>query len=854
MRTLDHILQTSSCTTRQLQCRGCENHCLVTRYTFASGNHYYSGNKCERVFSNQGGQQDHGENIYPIKYRLLFGDEPDEASRHDRRGGQATDGDATSAPAAGLTIGIPRALGTYEDFPFWRTLLEACGLRVALSRKSNFLSYEGALGSVMSDNICFPAKLVHSHIVDLEARGVDRILMPYVVYERQEDPRTLNSYNCPIVAGYSDVVKSAMRPRVPLDAPVVNFKDERALRRQAGNYLRTLGVSRGRVREALRLALEAQADYAAAIQREAQAILDRARAAGRLVILLAGRPYHTDPLVQHKLSEMIAGLGASVISDDIVRGDALAPIGEIYPVQQWAYINRIVKAGQWAAEQAADVHFVGMTSFGCGPDAFIQDEVRSILQRHGKPFTLLKIDDISNIGSLKLRVRSLVESLRERGTAQTPASAAPLTPVKAFSAADRERTILVPFFTTYISPLMPAAFALMGYKLEVLPQSDDESVELGLKYANNEICYPATLIVGDIIKALRSGRYDLSRTAVAMSQTGGQCRATSYAGIIKRAMAANGFAHVPLLTLGVSVHAVEQDSAAGEVSQQDAPALPWRKYAHILVATLLFSDALSKMYHAAVVREREPGAALALRDRYLKEADTLVRANKPRDLIKLTGAAAADFDAITLDRQLPCVGVVGEIFLKFHPFAHQFLLRHIMQNGVEVVPPLLTPFFLQEFVNVEVRQHMGLGATRMPRFLLRMLYAHYVRRPMAQVNKLGRRFRYFRPFADIYHDARGADDVLSMAAQFGEGWLLPSDVVAYVRDGVRNVVSLQPFGCIANHIISKGIERKLHDLLPELNMLSLDFDSGVSAVNVTNRLLLFLDDLKADCAPSPVKK
>lgn len=854
MRTLDHILQTSSCTTRQLQCRGCENHCLVTRYTFASGNHYYSGNKCERVFSNQGDQQEKGENIYPFKYHLLFGDEPDEKGRHAKTTEAAPDSAATPVPAAGLTIGIPRALGTYEDFPFWRTLLETCGLRVVLSRKSNFLSYEGALGSVMSDNICFPAKLVHSHIVDLEARGVDRILMPYVVYEHQEDDRTLNSYNCPIVAGYSDVVKSAMRPRVPVDAPVINFKDERALRHQVMDYLHSLGIKRGKAREALSRALQAQADYADAIRREAQAILERARAAGRLVILLAGRPYHTDPLVQHKLSEMIAGLGASVISDDIVRGDTLTAAGEIYPVQQWAYINRIVKAGQWAAEQGDDVHFVEMTSFGCGPDAFIQDEVRSILQRHDKPFTLLKIDDISNIGSLKLRVRSLVESLRERGATQGPRTAVPLQPVKAFGAADRERTILVPFFTSYISPLMPAAFSLMGYHLEVLPQSDDESVELGLKYANNEICYPATLIVGDIIKALRSGRYDLSRTAVAMSQTGGQCRATSYAGIIKRAMAANGFAQVPLLTLGVSVHAVEQDNAEDASAQQDAPALPWRKFAPILVATLLFSDALSKMYHAAVVREREPGAALALRDRYLKEADALIRANKPRDLIKLTGAAARDFDAISLDRQLPAVGVVGEIFLKFHPFAHQFLLRHIMQNGVEVVPPLLTPFFLQEFVNVEVRQRMHLTASHTPRFLLRFLYAHYVRRPMAKVNKLGARFRYFRPFADIYHDARGAADVLSMAAQFGEGWLLPSDIVAYVRDGVRNVVSLQPFGCIANHIISKGIERRLHDLLPGLNMLSLDFDSGVSAVNVTNRLLLFLDDLKGNAATPDTKK
>jgi len=848
MRTLDEILTTSSCTTRQLQCRGCENHCLVTRYTFANSNHYYSGNKCERVFSNQGNRTSPGENIYPYKYRLLFGDPaektaPDTAHSPSRAvpAGREAAEDTPSAKEtkrqSQISIGLPRALNMYEEFPFWRTLLETCGLRVVLSGASNFLRYEGALGTVMSDNICFPAKLIHSHIVDLEARGVDRILMPYVVYERKDDRRTQNSYNCPIVAGYSDVIKSAMEPRVPVDAPVINFKDEKALRRQLCAYLATLGVKRRKAEEALRKAEAAQRQFDTFLRTRAEEILRKARAEGRLTILLAGRPYHADPLVQHKLSEMIAGLGVSVISDDIVRGDTQTPAGEVYLVQQWAYVNRIMKAGQWAAAQPADVHFVQMTSFGCGPDAFIQDEVRSILQRHGKPFTLLKIDDISNTGSLKLRVRSLVESLRGQHNPQPAPPAQSLPQVKPFTAEDRGRKILVPFFTEYISPLMPAVFSLFGYDLEVLPPSDGESVALGLKYANNEVCYPATLIVGDIIKGLRSGRYDLAHTAVAMTQTGGQCRATSYAGIIKRALVANGFQHVPLLTLGVSVHAAEQANP-----QQFS--LPWRKHIHLLVATLLYSDALSKMFHAAAVRERTEGEALRLRDKYLRMADPAIRANAPKRLFQLAEEAAKAFDTICVDGERPRVGVVGEIFLKFHPFAHQFLLKHIMRHGVEVVPPLLTPFFLQEFVNVEVRQRMGLTDMRMPRLVLRSLYSLYVRKPMAHINRLCRAFRYFRSFADIYEDAHGAEDVVSMAAQFGEGWLLPSDIVAFVRDGVKNVVSLQPFGCIANHVISKGVERRLHALYPDLNMLSLDFDSGVSSVNVTNRLLLFLDDLK----------
>lgn len=838
MRTLDELLNTSTCTTRQLQCKGCENHCLVTRYTFANQNHYYSGNKCERVFSNQGAHTVKGENIYAYKYKRLFGEENAESIEKNE-------------DSKRIKIGIPRALNMYENYPFWRTLLEKSGIRVVLSRESNFIRYEGALGTVMSDNICFPAKLVHSHIVDLESREVDRILMPYVVYEYQEDRRTQNSYNCPIVAGYSDVIKSAMEPCVPIDAPVINFKDERALRQQLCKYLGTLGVKQRTANAAITFALDAQLAFDRDMRHEAEAILQRAREEGRIVILLAGRPYHTDPLVQHKLSEMIANLGASVISEDIVRRDDKVSESEVYLVQQWAYVNRIMKAGQWAAEQPDDVHFVEMTSFGCGPDAFIQDEVRSILQRHDKPFTLLKIDDISNIGSLKLRIRSLVESLQEKIGTLHRHTVRPLSAVKTFTHEDQQRKILVPFFTEYISPLMPAVFSLFGYDLEVLPPSDEESIEYGLKYANNEICYPATLIVGDIIKGLRSGRYDLSNTAVAMTQTGGQCRATSYAGIIKRAMVANGFEHVPLLTLGVTVHAAEQTKTA-ESSPSPSPDsqtvqefnLPWRKFVHIIVAALLFSDTISKMYHAAVVRERETGQALQLRDKYIALADSLIRANQPNRLIRLVEQAAREFDRIVTEKETPKVGVVGEIFLKFHPFAHQFLLRDIIRHGVEVVPPLLTPFFLQEFVNVEVRQRMGLTRSRVPRFMLRALYAHYVQIPMARINHLARHFRYFRPFTNIYKDARGAENVVSMVAQFGEGWLLPSDIVEFVKSGVKNVVSLQPFGCIANHIISKGIERRLHTLYPELNMLSIDFDSGVSSVNITNRLLLFLDDLK----------
>ena len=473
------------------------------------------------------------------------------------------------------------------------------------------------------------------------------------------------------------------------------------------------------------------------------------------------------------------------------------------------------------------------------------------MKRHNKPFTLLKIDDVSNIGSLKLRVRSLIESLKgvknstlniQHSTLNTQH----LQQTKVFTKQDIHRKILAPFMTEYLTPIIPPILKLIGYDVEVLPMSNEVSAELGLKFANNEVCYPATLIVGDIIKALKSGKYDLNNTAVVMSQTGGQCRATNYAGLIKRAMISNGFQDIPLLTLGVTASTGEASGSTDDkqdYNEQDGFNVPWLKYSQIIVTAIFYGDAINEMYNACIVRERKPGIARELRDKYMQLIDGPIAQNSAKELIRLLEQAAEEFNQMTLDRELPKVGIVGEIFLKFNPFAHQFLEQNIISRGIEVVPPLLAPFFLQEFVNVEIQKHMRLSCTKVPDFIIKGAYQALIGRRLRQVNKAAGKFRYFRPFTNIYDDAKDVQGLVSLAAQFGEGWLLPADIVGYIRDGVNNIISLQPFGCIANHVISKGIEKRLHDRFPTLNLVSLDFDSGVSEVNVTNRLLLFLDSI-----------
>lgn len=813
--SLDDILSQADYSTHELHCRGCNNQCQVFRYRFANGKDYYSGNRCEKVFTN-GAKEELGANAYHFKNDLLFG----RAARQ------------VEHPV--LTLGISRSLNMYENFPFWHTLFTACGIQVCLSDDSDFKAYERSARMVMSDNICFPAKLVHAHVQNLMDRGVDRIFLPFVIFERKGNEQ--NSYNCPVVTGYSEVIKSVQGTGIPIDSPAISFKDPKLLYRQCLNYLKGLGVGEAVVKEAFARAMDEQEAFGHSLAEHDRHLLEESRRKGRRTVLLAGRPYHTDMLIQHKISDILAEMGIDVITDDIVRDQATQVEGDVHFLPQWSYPNRILKAAQWCAAQGSDVQFVEMTSFGCGPDAFLVDEVRDILIRSGKPFTLLKLDDINNVGSMKLRVRSLIESMKLSGERQVP----PRKREEGGEAASvsyhdlRTKKILVPYFTPFISPLIPAFMRLAGYDVDNLPLSNMDSCEWGLKYANNEVCYPATLIVGDVVKAFKSGKYDPKQTIVAMTQTGGQCRASNYISLIKKALEEAGYPSVPVisLTFGSSLD-----------SRQPSFRVNWVKMLPVALRTILYSDCISKFYYAAVVREKEAGQAARLRDRYLQEGEELILKYQTKDLLGRLSEAARQFNDICRELDCPKVGVVGEIFLKFNPFAQKNVIEWLTEQGIEVVPSVLADFFMQNFVNRKVRVESCIQQQFLPDFVYKLAYK-MVGCQIEKFNKVGSEFRYFNPFKDIFEEADEAKKVISLNAQFGEGWLLPAEILSYARQGIYNVVSLQPFGCIANHIVSKGIEKRIKSVIPELNMLSLDFDSGVSDVNITNRLLLFIDHLK----------
>ncbi|MGI6223272.1 MAG: acyl-CoA dehydratase activase-related protein [Prevotella sp.] len=811
--TLQEMIDNARYTSRQLHCHGCVNQCTVTRYRFANDNSFFSGNRCEKVFNNKGTAADRGRNAYESKTALLF----------DRAATERQDPER-------FTIGIPRCLNMFEDFPFWHTLFTECGIQVVLSEVSNFTHYEQCAGKVMSDNICFPAKLVHSHIDDLVKKGVDRIFMPFTVFENR-DGDAQNSYDCPIVTGYSQVVRSVQGDKVPVDAPSISMKSDKSLLIQCKEYLSRLGIDAKTVEQAFAKAREAQQKYEHDIRQVNEEILKEAREKHKTIILLAGRPYHADPLIQHKVSEMIAALGAYVISDDIVRGSDIQLKG-VNHLSQWAFPDRILKAVLWTCMQDDDVQLMQLTSFGCGPDAFLVDEVRSLLKKAGKNLTLLKIDDVNNIGSLKLRVRSLLESLRI-GIRHTNGNLEPDATLPPFTREERSRKIIMPFFTPFISPLIPPLMKMAGYDAESLPMADADSVNWGLKSSNNEICYPATLIVGDIVKAFRSGRYDPDKTSVIMTQTGGQCRASNYIPLIRKALIENGYTNTPVISVA---------TGSGIENNQPGFKINWFKMIGPAVNGVLFSDVMAKMYHAAVVRERTKGEAAEVCNRWMEEAKQVIYAGHTEQLYDIAAKAAVDFDNIIEDCELPRVGIVGEIFLKFHPFAQKHVVEWLEDHKIEVVYPMLSDFFLQGFVNAKDNHRKHIEKKSMPEWLITIADKLITKRER-RFDEACSAFRRYVPFESIYEKAKLAQPVINLSAQFGEGWLIAGEVASLARKGVRHAVSLQPFGCIANHIVSKGIENRLRQLYPQLNILSLDFDSSVSEVNIANRLLLFINDM-----------
>jgi len=807
--------------TKELQCKGCTNQCAVLRFRFNNGNTSFAGNKCEKVFFNKNSAQEKGYNAFDTKNDILF-------NRED-----PFSGDRKDLPV----IGIPRVLNMFENYPFWHRLFTECGIKVRLSPESTFNLYQKGVGSVMSENICFPAKLVHGHILALAETGVDRLFYPMIPKESKEFGSSNNSFNCPVVSGYPDVIRSAINPEerfgIPFDKPVITFSNEEVLKKACFSYLASLGITNETFQKAFKAARQ-ELDYVKhQLSTEQKKKFDEAVASGKTVFVVAGRPYHTDPLIHQKTGQILSDLGAFVFTDDIFRQTPQKGFGKLNIVSQWSYPNRVVQSAMEVAQLPQNVQLIQLNSFGCGPDSFFMDEIGEILKQAGKNLTILRIDEIASPGSIRLRLRSLIESLKVASIKDLPEQGKNFKGYETvYRKQDRQKTIIIPWFADYLSPFFPAIGELAGYKIVNLPKSSKASADIGLKYGHNEVCYPSTLIVGDIVMALQSGKYDLENTVVAITQTGGQCRATNYIAQIKTALQHAGYKNIPVLAI-----------STGEVYQNDQKAfkVPVVKLLHIIVYALLYADAVQQMYSSITIRETKKGETKRMFDFYLELGVKAVRKNDPEMLLKLLEQAVADFNQIPIhDRSFTKIGLIGEIYLKYNNYGQAHITEWLRKKGMEVHTPPIMDFVLPYFVNAKVNETNGLKRKTILSNLFQSVAWKYINKQMHRFDTVMKSFRFYEQPESIFKKAEYAAEVVDLSNQFGEGWSIPAEVACYARQGVNKVICIQPFGCIANHIIARGVEKQLKKLYPEMNLLYLDIDGGIAEVNLQNRLHFML--------------
>ncbi|MDR2497980.1 MAG: acyl-CoA dehydratase activase-related protein [Tannerellaceae bacterium] len=803
--------------TRELRCKGCANQCSVLRFRFAGGRVCHAGNKCEKVFFNAETSPRKGFNGFDLKNRLLFGNRAEAPN-----------------PVPGLpVIGIPRVLNMFEDYPFWHALFTACGFRLVLSPESVGTIYRQGTSCVMSDNICFPAKLAQGHIFALADMKVDRIFYPIVPKEEREFDAAVNSYNCPVVSGYPDVIRSSVDPEarwgIPLDKPVVTFDSDESLRQGCYSYFQAFGLNKSTFDHAFRQAIQARNDYQQSLRNEQQGILNQAISNGEWVFVLAGRPYHADPLIHQKAGQILSDMGVHVLTDDVFRQPSSDGFRKLRIVSQWAYPNRVVQAAMEVAKLPAQVQLVQLNSFGCGPDSFFIDETGDILGKAGKNHTVLRIDEMSAGGSMRLRLRSLVESLRalpaQKSKAVTDAYNGYGT---AYTRKDKQKTILIPWFADFLSPFIPAVAKLAGYKMENLPKSSKASADVGLQYGNNEVCYPSILILGDMILALKSGQYDPNEVLMAITQTGGQCRATNYLSQIKTGLRNAGYGQVPVVAV-----------TSGKVFQneQEAFSIPYLRLVDIIIYGLLYADAVQRMYGRVIVRERNKGETQAVFDRYIAKGVEVVMRNRRSELPELLRQAVNDFNRIQVDEnEFTRVGIVGEIYVKYNNYGQAHISEWLRERRMEVVTPPILDFLMQYFVNSKVNVMNRLARTNLLARSLSPIFFKFINKRMEEMEKIVRSFRFYEEQESIFVKAALASEVLDLSNQFGEGWMVAAEVAGYARRGINRVVCIQPFGCIANHVVAKGIERRLKQLYPDVSLLFLDIDGGMAEVNLQNRL------------------
>ena len=954
-------LDNLSMTSERDVCKLCQNHCKLTITTFQDGSRYVTGNRCERGGDSKKKRSDR-PNLYDYKYKRCF------AYR------RLTDKNATRGE-----IGIPRVLNMYENYPFWFTLLTSLGFKVMISGRSSHELFETGIESIASENICYPAKLVHGHIKWLLNKGVKNIFYPCVSYEENLVPNTDNHYNCPVVANYPVVIGANMpelrEEGIRYMRPYFNMANHELMVDRIVEEFAWANVTREEAKTAVKAAYAENEVFKHDVQKEGLKALAYMKEHDCRGIVLAGRPYHIDPEANHGIPETICSLGMVVLSEDSIcelqPGEKLNPseflaADEDDPrkknangfrhvedrkvtkmplrvTNQWAYHSRLYAAANFVASYPG-LELVQLNSFGCGLDAITTDQVSEILADKADVYTMLKIDEVSNLGAAKIRLRSLKAAVEERernhrralagavpGKQDQPVQSDAVAEAKAklemaqaqlaeaqaqleSAEADAKRgefrktgteaptpgrqvmldTVMkanpklteavkaaskraaengvgeakksahnsatmskyanrVPFgkdmkdYTIVAPQMSPIHFSLVesvirsgGYKFDILEHASRENVETGLKYVNNDACYPAIMVIGQLVDAILDGKYDPEHTALAITQTGGMCRATNYFGLIRKALIDAGYPQIPVIA--ISTQGIEDNPGF-----KATPAL-----IHRVIKALIIGDLLMKCLYRVRPYEVTPGSANQL----YKTWNTIVRETlenhgRSKTARKFIGKGylpystlvkeiVKSFDALPLkdEPRKVRVGVVGEILVKYQPDANNHVVDVIeSQNCEAVVPGIMEFMTTRPYISDWNEHYLGMGGNKLGYALMRKALDVYNAPVHKAIDLAHGKFSQDLPMPEL---VKKADEVTSVGVQAGEGWLLTAEILELIESGCPNVICAQPFACLPNHVTGRGMFGKIRRLHPEANIVSIDYDPGASEANQLNRIKLMI--------------
>ena len=819
MLSLDDIINLNY-KTNITRCKGCTNNCVLTINIFDNNRKFISGNRCEKGLGQDKKNTDI-PNLFDYKnYRMFDYYKPLDETK-DIRG----------------IIGIPRVLNMYENYPFWYTFFKQLKYKIVLSPMSNRKIYEMGIESIPSESECYPAKLVHGHIEWLINEGVKFIFMPCIPYERIETQDAQNHYNCPMVTSYAENIKNNVEnlhnKNIKFYNPFLPFSDKNSLKNslikalQNRNYFPD--IPKDEIITAIDLAWDELSTSRNDMLKEGKKALEWIKNNKSHGIVLAGRPYHSDSEVHHGIPDLITSYGFAVLTEDSISelGKVERPI---IVTDQWMYHTRLYRSANFVKNRD-DLDLIQLNSFGCGLDAVTTDQVSDILNSSQKIYTLLKIDEVNNIGAARIRIRSLISAINIRKDKTRTINPSSYNRVIFTKEMKNNYTIIAPNMSDIHFDILEPAINSCGYKIKLLKNTNKNIIDVGLKYVNNDACYPSLIVVGQIMDALLSGQYDLNKTAIMMTQTGGGCRASNYIGFIRRALRKSNMEQIPVISLNMNKMETNPGFKINLTLAKKS------------IYALLFGDIFMRVVYATRPYEKNKGETDKLHNFYKNKCIEFLTSNKisHKQFSILCEQIVKAFDNIErTNEKKPKVGIVGEILVKFSNLANNNIVGLLEKEGAEAVVPDLTDFLLYSFYNNNFKNQY-LGGSLKTKLLsnIGIFGIEFLRKPARIALKNS---KHFIEQSDIKQLAQMAKKYVSIGNQTGEGWFLTGEMLELIHSNVPNIICTQPFGCLPNHIVGKGVIKQLKNDYPNSNIVAIDYDPGASEVNQLNRIKLMLSN------------